>query len=76
MRLKEHLLPLFDNTDSSLHHLVIRHCLFPWVHHLHTHIGKDGTPLGVLMGLLKSKLVDFGGQEVPDVRPIVTGHAP
>ena len=29
MRLKEHLLPLFDNTDSSLHHLVIRHCLFP-----------------------------------------------
>ena len=76
MRLKEHLLPLFDNTDSSLHHLVIQHCLFPWVHHLHTHIGKDGTPLGVLMGLLKSKCVDFDGQEVPDVRPIVTGHAP
>ena len=27
------------------------------------------------MGLLKDKLVDFQGRQVPDVRPIITGDA-
>jgi hypothetical protein len=27
LRQKEHLLPLFDNTNERLHHLVIKHCL-------------------------------------------------
>jgi len=78
LRQKEHLLPLFDNTNERLHHLVIKHCL-PSSRGCNINtlaLAETDSYSGYWWGCSPDKLVDFqAGHQVPDVRPIITGDA-